>query len=89
METHHRYEEREAEEERREELAEQKRQYLPPPRATLRTTDEILDGVREMCESLTDPSDRTSCMLGALAKQIQILEREKESLVLDQLDRLE
>ena len=68
METPHRYELREAEEERREELAEKKRRFLPPPRATPRTADEILAEAREACSDLGE-------VVGYLARQIEILER--------------
>ena len=70
----HRYEEREAEEERREEERRSKRHgsvKLPP-----RSAAKILSDAREMCEEhCPDEPDLSHCMLGALAAQIEILER--------------
>ena len=80
METPHRYEEREAEELRREEMAERKRRFEPPPRATARTTDEIIAEARIECSVMGDEEATVTCMLGYLAKQIEILERELDAM---------
>jgi hypothetical protein len=80
METPHEYEEREAEEERRDGRQRQIDKVVPPPRATTRTTDEqsideILAEARESCSDMDDEESTVTCMLGYLARQIQIIER--------------
>ena len=75
MKTPHQYEEREAEELRREELAEYKRRFLPP-----RTTDQIVAEARKACSDMDDEESTVTCMLGYLAKEIEILESGMDNL---------
>ena len=81
METPHENEEREAEELRREERQRQIDKVVPlPPRATSRTTDEIIAEARIECSVMGDEEATVTCMLGYLAKQIEILERELDAM---------
>ncbi len=76
METQHEWEEREAADERREDMHEKQRRFLPRDKA-VRTTEEILADARESCSDF-DGLDHLHCMVGDLAKQIEILERDRQ-----------
>ena len=76
METPHEYEEREAEEERHEERHRQIDKVVP--KATGRTVGEIIEEAKNKC-TLSSPDGivLSACMIGFLAKQIEILERSR------------
>ena len=85
-ETPHQYEEREAWEDRRDKMDEKRRRFLPQKEIIPRTSIEILADARRACSEDAEPLQVRFVMCGYLARQIEILERERAHLARQVLD---